>query len=106
MHEKKAEVLAKLEEASRGIDDALGHMANVALHPGEHGWSHSISAAVIGLPIVALSALAVDVGEIMVKAYERRGVESRFSAGQDRRRQRAATAEGIAPWVVSSASVA
>jgi len=67
MHEKKAEVLAKLEEASRGIDDALGHMANVALHPGEHGWSHSISAAVIGLPIVALSALAVDVGEIMVK---------------------------------------
>lgn len=63
MHEKKAEVLAKLHEASRGLDDALRQTIDVARNPQQHGLFSSIGAAIVGLPLLGVSALAIAVGE-------------------------------------------
>jgi hypothetical protein len=66
MHQKKADILKKLSDASRDIDDAARHVADVARHPDKHGWLGSVGAAIVGLPIVGITALALAASEVVV----------------------------------------
>lgn len=66
MHPKKAELLTTIGEVSRLSDVALGTTIDLVRHPRQYGWRNSLAAAIVGLPLVSVSAVIVDVAEVIV----------------------------------------
>jgi hypothetical protein len=66
MHPKKAEMLRKLEEASRVHTAALERSREVVTNPGTFGWRRSILTAAVVVPLTGLSAVVSDVSHILI----------------------------------------
>jgi hypothetical protein len=66
MHPKKAEMLRKLEEASRVHTAALARSREVVSNPGTFGWRRSILTAAVVVPLTGLSAVVSDVSHILI----------------------------------------
>lgn len=66
MHPKKAEMLKKLEEASRVHTAALERSREVVTNPGTFGWRRSILTAAVVVPLTGLSAVVSDVSHILI----------------------------------------
>jgi len=66
MHEKKAEMLKRLEETSRVHDAALERSVNVITNPGEFGWQRSILTAAVVVPLTGVSAVLTDLSRAIL----------------------------------------
>jgi hypothetical protein len=66
MHPKKAEMLRKLEEASRVCTAALQRSGEVVTNPGTFGWRRSILTAAVVVPLTGLSAVMSDVTHVLI----------------------------------------
>jgi hypothetical protein len=66
VHPKKAEMLSRLEDASRVHDAALGRSFNVVKNPGEFGWEKSILTAVVVVPLTGVSAILTDLSHTLL----------------------------------------
>jgi len=66
MHPKKAEMLRKLEEASRVHTAALQRSREVVTNPGTFGWRRSILTAAVVVPLTGLSAVVSDVSHVLI----------------------------------------
>ena len=80
MHPKKAEVLEKLESASRTLDTHLREQFSVAVRPDRHGLRRSLGAAAT-LPITTFGALIVDVSSVLAARTEDSGWEAAYPTG-------------------------
>ena len=66
MHPKKAEMLQRLEEASRVHDAALERSLNVVTNPGQFGWERSILTAAVVVPLTGVSAVLNDLSRALL----------------------------------------
>jgi hypothetical protein len=66
MHPKKAELLTTIGEVSRLSDVALGTAIDLVRHPRQYGWRNSLAGALVGLPLLGVSAVIVDVAEVVI----------------------------------------
>lgn len=66
MHPKKAEMLQRLEEASRVHDAALERSKNVVTNPGQFGWERSLLTAAIVMPLTGVSAVINDLSHALL----------------------------------------
>jgi hypothetical protein len=66
MHPKKAEMLSRLEDASRVHDAALERSFNVVKNPGEFGWEKSILTAAVVVPLTGVSAIITDLSHALL----------------------------------------
>ncbi|MGH9885771.1 MAG: hypothetical protein ACREBE_09595 [bacterium] len=66
MHPKKADMLQRLEDASRVHDAALERSLNVVTNPGEFGWQRSILTAAVVVPLTGVSAVLTDLSRALL----------------------------------------
>ena len=65
MHPRKAKVLAEMVEVARMTDDTLKDGLAIARAPRRYGWSESLLAATVMLPMVGLNAVLIDLNIIL-----------------------------------------
>lgn len=65
MHPGKAKVLAQMLEVARMTDDTLKDGLEVARAPHRYGWSQSLLAAAVMLPMTGLNAVLIDLNIIL-----------------------------------------
>lgn len=66
MHPMKAKALDKVAEISRIQDASLQDGLRVATNPQTYGWTGSLVAAAVMLPLTGLSAVITDVTQVMI----------------------------------------